>query len=138
MDLWCQQTERCLGRFIRTFLILRFPHGLFTRECTRLLAGGLSASTGSCLTGELFRLEGRASVAGEVAELIAKVPGFCLEGAKRVFGVLPEFCVRVPGSHVKEEVENRFVVWGEEEAVEHGNATLDRKIQRSKRATVHG
>lgn len=127
MDLRRQQAELCFGWLVRTLLVLRFLHGLFTRESACLLAGSLSASTGGCFARELFRLEVWISVAGEVAELIAEIPGLHLEGAECVFGVLPEFRVCVPDSHLEEEIENRLVVGREEEAVEHSDATLDRK-----------
>jgi len=78
VDLRRQQTERCLGWFIGILLVLRCPHGLFTRglfarglftcgmftcgrftrEHTRLLTGSSSTSTGSCLARELFCQEG--------------------------------------------------------------------------------
>jgi hypothetical protein len=109
VDLWCQQVEG-LDRLVRTFLVLRFPCRLFAGERTCLLVGNLTTTTSGCLARELFRLEGWAGVAGEMPELIAKVPGLHLEGAERVFGVLPEFRIRMPGRHVEEEVKDGFVV----------------------------
>lgn len=64
---------------------------------------------------------------GEVPELIAKVPGLCLKGAECILGVLPKFCVCVPGSHVKEQIENGFIVRRKEETIEHRDAALDEK-----------
>ena len=90
-----------------------------------LLVGHFLMTMGSCLAGELFRLEGWTGVAGEVSELIAKVLSFCLKGAEHVFGVLSEFCIHVPDSHIKEQIKNSFVVRRKEEAIEHSDAKLD-------------
>ena len=103
---------------------------MFAREDTGLLVGHFPTTAGSYLTRELFCLEGWTGVAGEVSELIAEVPSLRLKGVERVFGVLSEFCVRVPDSHIKEQIENGFVVRRKEEAIEHGDATLGGRVQR--------
>ena len=103
---------------------------MFAREGMGLLVSHFPMTAGSYLARELFCLEGWTGVAGEVLELITEVPSLRLKGAERVFGVLLEFCVRVPDSHIKEQIENGFVVRRKEEAVEYGDATLGGRVQR--------